>query len=251
MIIFSGPLTGILPSSKTRVRCLYCGVHIPKAEKCIEQHVNGSRHEDNMQLVFTSGIIFKDDVLHCKPCNRELTEEESVLEHTLSDDHANWMATVEDLIDGEFINLESYLETDIENEKIYCDVCKCSFVCTLASLEQHVNSYDHRSELVDKLMPLNGVFPVEGDDEVWCKVCNVNFENRVQKILDHIDDDLHSEWFAEMDDLIEHHEVTMQGFLTEKDQKMAYCHKCAVSIICNNIAIQSHVNSDLHLSQFD
>ncbi|XP_030040215.1 uncharacterized protein LOC115455660 [Manduca sexta] len=241
---------GIVACSKTRVRCVFCGVHIPKANRCIEQHTNGAKHKENIQLMSENGISFEDDVLFCRPCNKTITgEDNSVLKHIDGDDHGNFMAALDDLTDGEFITLDQYLAC--ESDCVYCEVCVSDILCSLETIQEHVNGMLHRAKIVERLKPLNGIFPVANNDELWCKVCDEYIENTVQGVLDHIDDDDdHMDWFTKIEDLIENHEVTIESYLMNEHELNAYCNKCEVHILCAELPIQSHVHSDSHLNRF-
>ncbi|XP_053616577.1 uncharacterized protein LOC128678794 [Plodia interpunctella] len=242
-----GVLYGIVASSKTRVRCVFCRVHIPKANKCIEQHTNGAKHKDNIILMTENGMIFRDDELYCKPCKRVMDEEESVSKHIDSESHANWQAAIEDLTDGEYIQLEPYLTS--EKEEAFCEVCKKDINCSLQVIESHVNSIVHRGNILEKLKPLNGIFAVDNDEEVYCKVCDAYVDNTVQTILEHIDDDEeHIEWFAEMEDLIEEQDVSLERYLANENEVNVYCKRCDLEIICDIQSIENHVHSESHLN---
>lgn len=246
----TGMLYGIVANSKTRVRCVFCDVFIPKANKCIEQHTNGAQHKENMQLMSENGLTFLNNALYCRPCNATLSDEESGVNHVDSNDHANWMAALDDLVDGEFIKLEGYLS--FESDDVYCDACSANVSSSLEKIEEHVNSLAHRQNIVERLKPSNGIFSVENESEVWCKICDEYIDNNVQSILSHIDDDEnHLEWLMEIEDLIENHEVSIKSYLANEHETYAYCNKCQIQITCNAQAIESHVNSDAHLSQFD
>ncbi|XP_075982201.1 uncharacterized protein LOC142980611 [Anticarsia gemmatalis] len=245
----TGLLYGIVACSKTRVRCIFCGVFIPKASRCIEQHTNGIRHKENVELMNENGITFIDDALHCKPCNRSLPHEESVMMHIDCEDHSNWMAAMEDLVDGEFITLDAYL--CCEKDDVFCEVCNSNIECSLQSIEEHVNHINHRSNITDRLKPLNGIFPVSNDHEVWCKVCDAYIENTVPSILNHIDDDeQHMEWFTIIEDLIENQEISIESYLSSEHEETAYCKKCHMEVLCTAQNISSHVHSEAHLNQF-
>lgn len=234
-------------NSKTRVRCVFCGVYIPKANKCIEQHTNGTRHKENIELMSENGMNFNNDVLYCKPCKRTLNEDESVTKHIDGDDHANWMTAMEDLVDGEFISLDPYLSG--EKDDVFCEVCNGSIECTPLNIEEHVNDFNHRANVCEKLKPLNGIFSVENNDEVWCKICNMYLENTVKSILEHIDDDeQHMEWFAEIEDLIDNQEISIDGYLSNEHEGNAYCNKCHMEFGCNVLSIEEHISTDTHLS---
>ncbi|CAG5054346.1 unnamed protein product [Parnassius apollo] len=242
-------LLGIIANSKTRVRCIFCGVYIPKANKCIEQHINGSKHKENIELMTENGISFNTDILYCKPCKSYLPDNESITKHIEGDAHANWVAAMDDLVDGEFISLNAYLSSDTED--VFCEVCKHNIHCTLPNIEEHVNSLSHRSHIVEKLKPLNGIFRVQNDDEVWCKVCDVYIDSNVLNILEHIDEDEHHmEWFMEIEDLMEGQDMSIVSYLANEFEKFAYCNKCNVEVICNSQNIEQHVNSESHLNQF-
>ncbi|CAH0397122.1 unnamed protein product [Chilo suppressalis] len=245
----TGFLYGIVASSKTRVRCLFCGVHIPKANKCIEQHTNGARHKENVELMTENGITFKNNILYCKPCKLELSLEDSMMQHIDGDSHSNWIVAMEDLIDGEFISIEPYLTS--EKEDAYCEVCHSPFQCTLQNIESHVNGINHRTNITEHLKPLNGIFPVENDDEVWCKICNTFIDNSPQSILEHIDDDeQHMFWFSSIEDLIEEQDITIKSFLANEFDNNAYCNRCHQEINCNTKSLEDHINSEAHLTHF-
>lgn len=245
----TGVLYGIVASSKTRVRCVFCGVYIPKANKCIEEHTNGVKHKENIDLMAENGMSYNNDDLYCKPCDVYLTGEESVASHLESEGHSNWIAAVDDLIEGEFINIDSYLAS--ESDEVNCEVCNAKITCSLQNIEAHVNDVLHRHNVAEKLKPLNGIFRVENDDEVWCKVCDEYIENTARSVLEHIDDDIiHVEWFMDIEDLIEGQEVSIQDYLKNEHEKNAFCNKCQVEILCNLQSITDHVHSDAHLNQF-
>ncbi|XP_023941592.2 uncharacterized protein LOC112048336 [Bicyclus anynana] len=245
----TGLLYGIVANSKTRVRCVFCGVYIPKANKCIEEHTNGMKHKENIDLMSENGLTYYNDELYCKPCDVYLTGEDSVAAHLEGEQHANWVAAMDDLIEGEFINIDAYLST--ESEEVFCEVCNMKVNCTLQNIEEHVNDILHRSNVAEKLKPLNGIFPVENDDELWCKVCDEYIENTARSLLEHIDDDKqHVEWFMDIEDLIEDQEISIQDYLKNEHEKKAFCNKCQVEIPCNARSLEEHVHSEAHLNQF-
>lgn len=235
---------GIVEKSKTRVSCIFCGVCIPKAPKCIEQHTNGSKHQENMELMLENGIKFVGTGLECKICKRALAEDESVTKHIETADHANWMAAAENLTDGEYIQLDDFLSTD--QEDVFCEVCQCSFVCTLPALETHANSLDHRTKLANKLKSLNGLFAVQNADELWCKVCNDYIENSTDGILDHIGEYEHIEFINQLEFLIENNDITIDEYLSNEFKDKAFCTRCNVEIPCTPESIESHIFSDEH-----
>lgn len=243
-------LFGIIANSKTRVRCVFCGVYIPKANKCIDQHVNGSKHKENIDLMSENGISFHNDadILYCKPCDSYLPELESVTKHIETDSHANWGAAMQDLVEGEFIRLNDYLSSKSDNA--FCEVCQSEIPCLLPNIEEHVNTLSHRGNIAEKLKPLNGIFNCENDDEVWCKVCDGYLTNTVSFILDHIDEDSqHMEWFMEIEDLIEDQDITLEKYLSNEFEKSAYCKKCNVDVICNVQSLEEHIHSEAHINQ--
>jgi hypothetical protein len=228
---------------------VFCGVHIPKANRCIEQHTNGAKHKDNVELMKANGVRYNNDTLFCKPCKMALSLEDSVLKHIESDGHSNWIAAMEDLTDGEFINMEPFLTSD--EDDVHCEVCRLSFHCSLQNIEAHVNGINHRTNITERLKPMNGIFPVDNDDEVWCKVCNVYIDNTARSILDHIDDDdQHMQWFASIEDITHEQSVTFESYLVNEFDLNAYCNKCHVEIPCNIQSLENHVTSENHLNHF-
>ncbi|CAH0719061.1 unnamed protein product, partial [Brenthis ino] len=245
----TGLLYGIVASSKTRMRCVFCGVYIPKANKCIEEHTNGTKHKECIDQMAEHGIIYNNEELYCRPCDLHFGEEDSVASHLENDDHANWIATVDDLIEGEFINVISYMAS--ESDEVTCEVCNCNMYCTLQIIEEHVNEIAHRNNVAEKLRPLNGIFPVENEDEMWCKVCDEYFENSAKGILQHIDESqTHVDWFMKLVNLIQAQDVSVQDFLRLEHEKNAYCNVCQMEVTCELQSIEEHVYSDAHLNQF-
>ncbi|XP_059061062.1 uncharacterized protein LOC131853975 [Achroia grisella] len=240
---------GIIPSSKTRVRCLFCGVHIPKANRCIDQHTNGAKHKENVMLKMENGLDILNENLYCKPCNQVVDEDGSVADHIDTESHCNWRAAMEDLTEGEFIKLESYLSS--ERDDVRCDACSVDLSSSLHVIEKHVNSVKHRNRVVERLKPLNGIFSIENDDEVFCKICNIYIENTIGSVLQHIDDDEeHVVWLAEIDDLIDGQDVSIDRYLANEYEINAFCKKCEMDILCDAQNIESHVHSEDHLNRF-
>ncbi|KAM3966040.1 uncharacterized protein ACR2FA_012903 [Aphomia sociella] len=239
---------GIIPSSKTRVRCIFCGVHIPKANRCIEQHTNGAKHKENLMLMRENGLDVINDDLYCKPCKQVVEEDVSVGDHIETETHSNWRAAIEDLTEGEFIKLDPYLSS--EKDEVNCEACNLDISSNLHVIEEHVNSIKHRTNVAKRLKPLNGIFPVENDDEVFCKICNTYIDNTIHDILEHIDDDEdHIGWLSEIEDLIDGQGVSIQQYLANEYEIHAYCKTCCMDIICDVQNIESHVHSENHLNK--
>ncbi|KAI5639799.1 hypothetical protein NE865_07699 [Phthorimaea operculella] len=247
----TGVTYGIVPdaSSSNRVRCVFCGVFIPKSNKCIEQHTNGTKHKENIDLLSENGIRFKDQVLYCRLCSHTLLDDESVSKHIDCDVHANWMTAMEDLVDGEFINLEPYLSC--EKDDVTCEVCNKSIKCSPQKIEEHVNCFSHRANVCEKLKPLNGIFPVENTEELWCKICDAYIKNTVAAVLQHIDDDeQHVDWFDDMEDVIDDHDISFENYLANEHETKAYCSSCQAEINCDSESIAYHIASQSHMSNF-
>ncbi|XP_041969773.1 uncharacterized protein LOC121726456 [Aricia agestis] len=245
----TGLLYGIVASSKTRVRCIFCGVFIPKASKCIEEHASGTKHKENIQQMSENGITCNDKELYCQPCDYYFTEDDSVVSHLDGDDHENWMVALYDLIDGEFINVDAFLAC--ESKEAHCDVCKLNIHCSLLNVEEHVNAMSHRINVCEELKPSNAIFRVEDDTELWCKLCDAYIDNTITSVMKHVDDDEeHVGWFAEIEELIEGHDISIENFLKNEHEKYAFCNKCQMEVICDTQNIQSHVDSESHLNQF-
>lgn len=241
---------GIAPNSKTRVRCVFCGVFIPKAKKCIEQHASGAQHKGNIKQISENGVSFTNNILHCKPCNMNLPEGQSGIDHIDGDRHCNSMEALHSLVTGACISIEKYLSS--ESDDVYCYVCSVNVNPSLENIEEHIDSLPHIQNIVDCLKPINGIFSVENKDDVWCKICDVYIEDNVEGVISHMNDyEQHMEWLTEIEDIIEGHDVSIEGYLEQKLETNVFCNKCQMQIPCNARAIRNHVNSDAHLSQFD
>ncbi|KAI8440917.1 hypothetical protein MSG28_009215 [Choristoneura fumiferana] len=239
-------LYGIVASSKTRVRCIFCGVHIPKAKKCIEQHTNGSKHKENISLMTQEGIKEDNGVLHCRICSMELMENESLIEHV--DFHSSYVDALFDYKEDDFINSDLYLA--YESDYISCEVCNISFDFSFDNIQNHVEQVDHETNVIERLKPQNGMFRVDNDYEVWCKLCNTYVENTVREIRDHTYDEIHQLWFTDLLDLIDEQDVSLDDYLANEHEMHAFCNKCQIQIPCNKAKLEEHVYSDSHLEQF-
>lgn len=245
----TGLLYGVVANSKTRMRCVFCGVFIPKANKCIEEHINGTKHKEYIDIMAEHGLIYDNEQLYCRPCDLYFGEEDSIASHIETEDHANWIAAIDDLIEGEFINVHAYLAC--ESDEINCEACQFKMYCTLQNIEDHVNQMTHRNNVAAKLRPINGIFAGDDDEEAWCKVCDEYVINSARGILQHIDESQsHIDWFMELIDLISAQDVSVQDFLRLEDERNAYCNKCQKEIPCNMQSIEEHVHSDAHLNKF-
>ncbi|XP_028043190.1 uncharacterized protein LOC114252762 [Bombyx mandarina] len=243
----TGVAYGIVASSKTRVRCVFCGVHIPKATKCIEQHTNGVKHRENIELMNENAIALISDALYCRPCMINIPEDYSITKHIEMEDHANWIAAIDDLTDGEFISIDSYLCSETDN--VHCEVCSMNIVCTLQNIQNHVNEFSHRANIMERLKPLNAVFCSDDNEDAWCKLCDVYIVNTVQSILEHIDDDEeHIQLLARLEDIAEVHNLNIDSYLMNEHENNAFCNKCNIEIVCNVENIEEHINSNSHLN---
>lgn len=236
-------------NSNQTVRCVFCGTTITKTDKHIEEHVAGTKHKDNKEKIETEGISFNDiDTVYCKPCNRNLAEDESIIAHMKTEDHANWITTMDELLESEYMDISKYLKTDKSIENIYCFACKTNLVCTMENVQLHVNDFNHRSNVVEMLKPLNAIFRVDNEEEVWCKICDVYIENTVQSIFDHIDDDDdHNVWMDTVQDLIANQEISIVSYLKNEHEHNARCHECNMDIACDIESLRGHVFS-LHIN---
>ncbi|XP_072945336.1 uncharacterized protein [Epargyreus clarus] len=241
--MITGICYGIVASTKTRVRCVFCGVYIPKASKCIEEHINGAKHKENMELVYENGISYDSSRgLYCKLCATSF--EGSIVQHLEMDDHANYIATLEDLTDGEYIHVDAFLagQTDVA----FCSTCQVTIPCTLHNIEAHVNEDFH---IMETLKPLNGLFSVDNPLELWCKVCDVYIDNTTPGVLEHSeDDDHHVNWFKKMEPYTANNGISIGNYLTHEFENKVYCLRCKAEILCNTESIDYHIQTDAHMS---
>lgn len=236
---------GIINHCNSNLKCVFCGVIISKSSNEIDEHVGDSIHKENIENMEDQGISYNDiDTVYCKPCKRNLGESESVSDHVESDDHANWVTTVDELVDGEFINILEYLGAEKNNENVTCDACNHSIVCTLENIELHVNSFNHRANVLEQLKPLNGIFNANNDEEVWCKICDIYIDNTVQSIFSHIDDDgEHLESLGSLEDVISGQNISIKDYLSVENEQKAQCNMCNIEVLCDLSSLQEHIIS--------
>lgn len=233
-------------------RCLYCAIIVSRSGTAIEDHVRSARHRKNERISQENGLrCGEDGLLHCKPCGTTLPNDSSATTHVSIDSHTTWIAAMEDLADGEFLDLTTFLDPDHEGNDMPCEACRCGVPSSLASVQNHVNSPVHRENVLTKLKPLNAIFDLEGNEEVWCKICDEYIENDPESIYFHIDEaENHSDWLAQVEDLVADHDIDIENYLAYQHEDRAYCNKCNIHIPCNLKSLEDHIITETHLNTF-
>lgn len=97
------------------------------------------------------------------------------------------------------------------------------------------------------LQPLNGIFSVEGnDDYLWCKLCQIFFDNYVELIFQHIEESEHAKTMRKILRLIDGENITIDNYLQSPKQDKAFCKKCSIEVPCNVDNLQRHINGKKH-----
>lgn len=77
----------------------------------------------------------------------------------------------------------------------------------------------------------NGIFSVEeSDDDLWCKICQVYFENYIEVIFEHVDENkMHLARLKNLLYLINGEDISIENYLTDPKEhatwKFLFCHK--------------------------
>lgn len=182
---------GIVKSSKT-LRCLLCCVYIPKAKKCVEQHIAGRKHKSNIEIMTRSAIEKDNDQLYCRLCQLHLNdnENESVVNHVEDPIHHqfDWDA-LNRFDEEEFIRSELYLAC--RSDYAICEVCNTKIEFSIPNMYEHTAQVDHKIKLLEAVKRKYGLVNTDKDYELHCTRCNGYAPNSLRDIWEHLEDESH------------------------------------------------------------
>lgn len=233
-----------------KIKCSLCGVYLQDENRLIEAHIKSESHrcsEVSRTLVRQSIIIISHNNFFCRVCDKKL-DNSNLNSHIHSSHHVMEMKKVMNVIsnDGGFIDIpEKPSENGVD---LKCVLCNDYVPFSMNSVQQHFSDERHRRARAIAMQAMNGIFSVEGSsDDLWCKFCRVYFENYIEVIFEHVDDNAeHKIRISKILNIIKNQNISIDKFLMDPKEDKARCHKCDKAVSCNIDNLERHVKGKLH-----
>ncbi|XP_069362193.1 uncharacterized protein [Maniola hyperantus] len=232
-----------------KLMCNLCKKLFPQNDdKIIEFHLNDKNHIDlyKHRTMVQNNIIIRENHTLCGLCKENVLD---IRAHIQSKKHKDIMSLINKLIekDGAFLELPHNIQKRTE---VHCTICDHSIEFTLEFVREHINGLRHRRARAMAVQPFNGIFSVEGsDDDLWCKICQIYFENYIETIFEHVDDNKeHNIRLTKILRLIEGQNIFIDAYLTNPTEDRATCNKCNTGVACNVDNLERHIKGKRHRS---
>lgn len=242
------------------VVCFICKVYIPRVpnsrkKEIMLEHKSSGRHVQTLKIVKHNSICVdyssKDVQLLCKICNRNLDFSEHVAVHVKDARHRAWLEEIYGvcflrtlLVNVNVISIEKFLACS--SEFAFCNICNLEIECTLQKIIMHITEKSHRKQFLDVLLPYSGVFPIEDNKVMWCKVCDLRMNNHFEDVLIHLcGNQAHGQWFHDIE-MKRQQDISSMDFLTNVDEMRVLCTRCDLKLRIDFRNITTHVHSETH-----
>ncbi|XP_059061117.1 uncharacterized protein LOC131854011 [Achroia grisella] len=236
-----------LTKDNDKLKCTLCMDIIPGNKTYIEEHLNSDNHKDRIlqRLLITNGMVIYHNDMHCLLCN-EKNLQLSVGPHILSSCHQKHLEQIKVLVeaDGSFIELPN----DLNSNKVHCLICDDYFAFKMCDIEDHIKRNTHRRTRAIAVQPLNGIFSVNcSDGDLWCKICPTYFENYIECIFEHVDNNKkHKMELGKLLRLVEGQNINIEKYLIDPSEDKAMCEKCDTKVPCNLDNLERHIKGERH-----
>lgn len=234
-----------------KIRCELCKILLRDGQTFIEDHLNDKEHVNLFmhRLMLQNGITMCDKRINCSLCE-EGTDLKNVINHIQSSRHEDTFNSLRKIVtnDGGFLVLPETI-TNL-GSKVDCLICNLTMKFNLDVVKSHIASERHRRARSIAVQPLNAIFSVEDSkDDLWCKICQVYFENYVEVILEHVDEDpKHLKELGKLFWLIKGQNITIEKYLYDPKEDKAMCNKCQIGVPCNLDNLERHIKGKKHTS---
>lgn len=239
----------IIVLKDSEVKCILCEKILLDNNDCIKTHLDSETHKKFYvkRLFIQNNIVAKHNCIHCFICETSFSDVSNVISHITNSKHKTLINEITRYVedDGAFI--------EIPNDKdgratAFCSICNEIVDFMYDKVKDHINSSVHRRMRSIAVQPYNGIFSIEGnEDELWCKICQVYFENYIEIIFEHVDEDLeHLKRLKKLLYLINGQNITIEKYLTDPKEDKAMCKRCNMEVACNVINIQDHIKGKKH-----
>lgn len=242
---------------KKIIKCVLCNIKLPDENALIEKHVDSDNHKILYieRLFLRNGMTFSGRDGACQICDIARIPDLKCGEHIRSLKHQSVLEQIKTIIqkDGDFIDLPRQLPVNaLDHTGAKCLICDRDILFRLPDILKHISLASHKSARCMALQPLNGIVSVVDSDSkdgekdcnvLWCKICKVYFDNYVESIFEHVDNDkTHITNMTKLINLIEGQDITIEKFLINPKEDKAQCNKCNKEIPCNLDNLTSHID---------
>lgn len=243
--------TDIVEDQTGKIKCALCKVFIRNSDIFIEGHLNDKEHTKMFmqRLMIQNNITINGNQISCGLCH-QVTDTSKVKHHIDSTYHQEIMASIKEIIkkDGGLLVLPENI-TNI-GPAVNCLACDRYVDFELEAIKTHTASARHRRARAIAVQPFNAIFSVENsNDDLWCKICQVYFENYIETIFEHVDEDPeHTKELNNLCMLIKDQNISMEKFLFDPKEDKALCKKCNMEVPCNIDNLERHIKGKKHTS---
>ncbi|KAJ8720947.1 hypothetical protein PYW08_006412 [Mythimna loreyi] len=240
----------IIVDENGKTKCGLCKVFIKDSDIYIEDHLKDTEHSDMylQRLMIQNNIVINGKKISCLLCN-QVSDVAEVLHHIDSSSHKGKMSSVKKIIekDGGLLVLPEDITT--VGSKVNCLVCDGWVEFNQEAVKTHIESAKHRRARAIVVQPLNAIFSVEGSSEdLWCKICQVYFENYIEVIFEHVDEDpIHLKNIGKLNLLIKDQNIDIEKYLHDPKEDKALCKRCGIEVPCNIDNLDRHIRGKQHL----
>lgn len=241
--------TDILVDESGKTKCGLCEISICDDDISIEEHLNDIEHSNMymQRLMIQNNVVVNGKKISCHLCN-QVCDVSEILNHIDGSHHKNKIGSVKKLIekDGGLLVLPD--ETKI-GSSVNCMACDRWVDFNHEAVKSHIDSARHRRARALAVQPINAIFSVEDNNEdLWCKICQVYFENYIEVIFEHVDEDpVHIKNLKKINMLIKDQNISIEKFLNEPKEDKALCKQCGIEVPCNIDNLASHIRGKQHL----
>lgn len=241
--------TDIIEDKNGETQCGLCKISIRNSDIFIEAHLNDTEHANKYmeRLYIQNNIEVNDRELNCGLCN-SVTYVSEILEHLDSPQHNDKKNQVKKLVekDGGLL----VLPENISNigSAVDCLACDRCVDFNPEAIKSHIETPKHRRARAIAVQPSNAIFSVENsDNDLWCKICQVYFENYIEVIFEHVDEDPgHTKNLRDIYRLIKDQNINIEKYLHDPKEDKALCKQCGIEVPCNTDNLERHIRGRQH-----
>lgn len=239
----------IIIDENDNTKCELCKIFISDSENSIENHLKDHNHTKLFmkKLMIQNNIMNKNNRIYCGVCEQVL-EVTKVINHIQSSHHRDKMDAIKKITlkDGGFLILPEVITN--RGSAVECLICNRTMEFNFNTIQSHVSTGRHKRARSIAVQPLNAIFSVDDTDDLWCKICKVYFENYVEIIIEHVDEDpKHVKEINKLFRLIKDQNISIEKFLYDPKEDKAVCNKCKIWVPCNVLNLAGHIKGGKHI----
>lgn len=241
----------IVDEESNKLKCSLCNkIFIYDSDISVDEHLSDLEHKNMhmLRLMIENNIVVSGKKIICHLCNQG-SDVSDVSDHILSIYHKDKKSSVKKLIekDGGLMVLPKDITKN--GSLINCMACDRWVDFNQGAVQSHIESERHRRARAMAVQPLNAIFSVEDNNaDLWCKICQVYFENYIEVIFEHVDEDpVHLKSLKKLHLLIKDQNISIEKFLYEPKEDKALCKQCGIEVPCNIDNLDRHINGKQHI----